>query len=154
MPPTPPDPKTSRPAAPKTPRFQNPKTPRPPDSKIFGHLGTILKLLVILGPSWALLELSWAMLVSFEAYWPQFGGNSCFLLRAQICVSTHVRTERLCARACVDARTPAEGESKGHFGRCWGQGAQSTVNNRSKSTSGAPRPDDMRPRWTLAVNCQ
>ena len=43
------------------------------------------------------------------------------LLRAQICVSTHVRTELLCARACIRARTRAERESKGHFGKCWGK---------------------------------
>ena len=73
------------------------------------------------------------------------------LLRAQICMNTHVRTEPLCARACIRARTRAEGESKGHFEKFWGQGAQRTVNNRSKSTSGAPRLDDMRPRWTSAV---
>ena len=55
------------------------------------------------------------------------------------------------ACACIRARTRAEGESKGHFRKCWGQGAQRIVNNRSKSTSGAPRLDDMRPRWTSAV---
>ena len=150
MPPTPPDPKSSRPAAPKTPRLQDPKTPRPQDSRIFGHLEAILNLLVILGPVWALLELSWAMLFFFEAYWRQFGGKFCCLLRAQICVSTHVHTERLFARAYIRARMRAEGESKGHVGKCWGQGAQRIVNNRSKSTSGAPRLDDMRPRWTAA----
>ena len=61
-----------------------------------------------------------------------------------------MRTDHLCARACIDACMCAEGEIKGHFGKCWGQGAQSTVSNRSKSTSGAPRLDDMLPKWTSA----